>query len=400
MNEATARWRYVAQHSDGRTLRGEVEAASEAEAAARLSGEGLTPVRLTARRGPALESGSERLSEARFASLIRSLSDLTGAAVPVRDALAALKARARHRGEAALLSRVLEKVERGTSLSQALKDDPAGAPPLVPAMIAAGEASGRLGPVLETLSGELEARVETRKELTSALLYPFAIFILFIVTIFFLSYAVLPEFETLFRGAGDAPPETAFVLAAGALVRTAGPWLLMAGLALVLVAGRIMARRPEIAARVADHTPLLSGVRAKLDAARYAKTLALLLDNGQPFARAEPVARALVASPARKARLAQAAALMRDGAGPGDAFEKTGALPDSMLDLIKLGERTGGLALLLNRAAQLYETEARRTVRRGAELLGPALIAMLGIVMAGLIGSVMSGVLSLNEVVY
>jgi general secretion pathway protein F len=91
---------------------------------------------------------------------------------------------------------------------------------------------------------------------------------------------------------------------------------------------------------------------------------------------------------------------MRDGAGPGDAFEKTGALPASMLDLVKLGERTGGLALLLNRAAQLYETEARRTVRRGADLLAPALIAVLGVVMAGLIGSVMSGVLSLNEVVY
>ena len=55
MSEQAARWRYVAQHADGRTLSGEVEAVSEAAAAARLSGEGLTPVRLTARRGPALE---------------------------------------------------------------------------------------------------------------------------------------------------------------------------------------------------------------------------------------------------------------------------------------------------------------------------------------------------------
>ncbi|MGJ3230776.1 MAG: type II secretion system F family protein [Oceanicaulis sp.] len=398
MSARPLRWRYVAQHADGRTASGELAAPSEPEAAKALAAQGLTPVRLTARRGMTPELG-ERVSAARWAVLVRSLADLTGAAVPVRDALAALKSRARP-GEAALFGRLLEKVESGTSLSEALKADPAGAPPMVPAMVAAGEASGRLPVVLDTLAGELEAGVAVRRELVSLLVYPAAVFALFVATVFFLSHVVLPQFETLFRGAGAAPPETAFVLAAGAAVRAAGVWVLLASLLLVLVAGRLLSRRPEIGAAIAEQVPVVSGVRARLDVARYARTLALLLENGQPIARAEPTARALVGSPERRARLAAAAGLMRDGAGPGQAFEKTNALPADMIDLIKLGERTGALTLLLNRAAGLYEQAARRTVRRGAALAGPVLIAVLGIVMAGLIAGVMSGVLSLNEVVY
>ncbi len=397
-------WRYLAETPAGEARRGEVRATSEAEAAADLRAQGLHPIRLRLASGAGAAStgaASARLDAQTHARLMRGLADLVGAAIPVRDALAALARRESRPRARAYLVRLAARVEAGEGLAAALGADPAGAPRLAVAMAAAGEASGRLGPALDRLADELDAGAALRSELTGQLIYPGAVLVLFAATLGFLSYVVLPQFEPLFRNApGATPPETAFVLAAGAFIRAAGHWVLLAGLIGVLAAGRLMSARPEIGAALLDRLPFIAGVREQMDAARYASVLALLLENGRTLARAEPTARALVLSPQRRARLERAAAAMRDGVSPGVALRDEAALPAELIDFFDLGERTGELGKLLNRAARLYDLRARRAVKRAVDLLGPALIAVLGVVMAGLIGSVMSGVLSLNEVVY
>lgn len=396
-----ALWRYVAEAPGGEARRGELRAASESDAAAALRADGLVPVSLKPARAPGRGASRARLTMAEHARIMRALADLVGAAIPVRDALKALARRESRARPRAFLARLAARVEAGDGLGDALKADPADPPRLAAAMVAAGEASGRLGDALDTLADELEAGVALRAELSGQLIYPGAVLVLFVATLGFLSFLVLPQFETLFRNAsGGPPPETAFVLGAGAVIRAGGPWIMLGGLITVLAAGRLFAARPDLGGAVLDRLPFVAGVRGDLDAARYARVLALLLDNGRTLARAEPVARGLVLSPDRRARLERAAASMRDGAPPGAALREQAALPAEMIDFFDLGERTGQLAKLLNRAARLYDLRSRRAVKRAVELLGPALIAVLGVVMAGLIGAVMSGVLSLNEVVY
>lgn len=398
-------WRYLAETRSGEARRGELRAASEAEAAASLRSDGLTPVRVwrASGRGAAGSSvtGAARLDAQTHARLMRALADLVSAAIPVREALAALARREKKARSRAFLERVAARVEAGDGLSAALGADPAGAPRLAVAMASAGEASGRLGPALETLADELDEGVALRAELTGQMLYPAFVLVLFAATIAGLSYFVLPSFEGLFRNAAsEPPPETAFVLAVGAAVRAAGHWIVLAGLGAVLIAGRVFAARPEAGAALLDRLPFVAGVREQMDCARYARALALLLENGRSLARAEPTARALVLSPARRERLSRAAGALRDGASPGAALRGARALPEELIDFFELGERTGELALLLNRAARLYDLRARRRVKRAVDLLGPIVIALLGVMIVILIGSVMSGVLSLNEVVY
>jgi general secretion pathway protein F len=396
-------WRYMAETGAGEARRGEVRAASEAAAAAALRAEGLRPIRLTRVRdgGGALSASGARLDAATHARLLRGLADLVSAAIPVRDALTALARRETRPKARAFLERLASRVEAGDGLAAALQSDPAAPPHLASAMASAGEASGRLGPALETLANELDAEVELKRELAGQMLYPGFVVALFIATLLTLSYFVLPSFEPLFRNAaGTTPPETAFVLGVGAFIRAWGPFVLLGGLIAVLAAGRLFAARPELAGALLDRLPFVGRVRTWRDAARYARVLALLLENGRTLARAEPTARALVASADRRARLERAASAMRSGTAPGAALRAESALPEEMIDFFELGERTGALAKLLNRAAGLYDLRARRAVTRAVELTGPALIALLGVVIAGFIASVMSGVLSLNEVVY
>ncbi len=395
-------WRYVAETASGDARRGEIRAASEREAAAALRADGLRPVRLNSARAPAASGpAGSRLDPATHARLMRGLADLVGAAIPVRDALTALARRETKRKPRAFLERMTSKLEAGDSLADALALDPSNPPRLASAMAAAGESSGRLGPALDALADALEANIELRREIIGQLTYPAFVLVLFFATIAGLSYGVLPSFEPLFRdAAGATPPETAFVLAVGAVVRAYAPILLIAALAGVLAVGRLFRARPGLAGALLDRLPVVAGVRAQMDASRYARVLALLLENGRTLARAEPTARGLVASPDRRARLERAATAMRDGASPAAALKAEAALPDDMVDFFDLGERTGELAKLLNRAAQLYDLRSRRAVKQAVVLLGPALIAVLGVITAGFIAAVMSGVLSLNEVVY
>ena len=395
-------WHYTAQASDGSRRAGELRAPDEPSAIADLRAEGLRPVELQLASDRSVLAGSKgRLTSSDHARLMRSLADLVIAAIPVRDALAALARRETKAPARAYLERLTSAIDSGESLSRAMVDDPSNPPCLALALVKAGEASGRLGAALERLADDLDTAQSTRAELTGQLIYPAAVMVLFFTTLFLLSYWVLPQFEPLFRDASSpAPPETAVVLAAGAAIREYGHFVLLAVLVGVLVTGRIMAARPMFASLLLDRLVYVGRIRATLDASRYAGGLALLLDNGETLARAESTARGLVASAERRARLEQAAAMMRDGTSPSVALREQRALPEDMIGFFELGERTGELAKLLNRAAQLYDVTARRSVRRALDLLGPVLIASLGLLIASIIAAVMSGVLSLNEVVY
>ncbi len=137
-----------------------------------------------------------------------------------------------------------------------------------------------------------------------------------------------------------------------------------------------------------------------LEAARYCRTLGLLLTSGQPLSRAESVARSALGSSELRARYARAGDAVRAGESLSAALGRENVLPAQALRFIELGERTGRLDAMLTRAAQLHDREVRTMLKRSVELIGPVMIAILGLCVGGVIAAVMSGVLSLNEVVY
>ena len=391
----------MAESRDGRTVKGRLAGASEHAVARQLREDGLRPVRIRQARGRLVGSGPARLPRKHHTRIVRALADLLGSGIPLREALAMLARREKAGAVRAFLSRLETRVAGGDSLTAALKTDPLDLPALLPAVTAAGEASGELAGALDQLAAQMEADDATRAEITGQLVYPLALLALIFATLVFLAYFVLPQFDALFANTGAAPPpETAAVLAAGEAIRAAGLWMALGALFMLLAGRRLLAARPAIGDRIAAAIPVVRGVRIKLDAARYCRSLSLLLAAGQPLARAEPVARSAVASPLRRAALAAAAERLRSGQSFARALREERALPEEIAGFVELGEKTGRLAALLARAADLYEGEARQTLKRSVELLGPAMTAILGLFVAAVIASVISGVLSLNEVVY
>jgi len=402
-SEPLTNWRYIAERTNGQIVKGQLSASDENSALRKIRAMGVSPVELApaGQEDSMFSGGRARLNHKEALEFVRSMADLVGAGIPVRDALASLVEREKKPVLKRFLERIDAQVRGGEALSVALQSDPARLPRAIIALTKAGEDSGLLGRNYSDLSAQMEEEEALRQELVGQMAYPMALVVLISLTLVFLSYFVLPQFETIFSDAGATPPaETRFVLAAGAFLRAYAVWIPVGGL-LIFMGVRTLAHRYQssLDAFVAK-IPVMGRVLSKMDSARYCRTLGLLLSTGAPLAQAESVARSSVSSQRLRNRHGQAAEAVRSGEKLSLALSKAGALPDDALRFIELGEKTGQLDVMLTRSAQLYEREIRNTLKNTVELIGPLMIAILGICVGGVIAAVMSGVLSLNDVVF
>lgn len=397
----TIRWRYLAEDASGRVVRGDLVAADNAGVLAALKAERLKPIEVRKERvGHGLVPGRSRIGIERLAKFSRALSDLLVSGIPVGAALDIVARRERHAATQAFVERLTRQVRAGTALSAALKADPAEPPRLMVALAVAGEASGTLGAQLALLADSLEATARLRREMISQLIYPAALFVLVLATVAFLSWFVLPEFEKVFQTSETrVPPETKFVLGAGAWIRGNGIWL--PAISLAAAAGTVLALRrfgDEIE-RFAFSVPVLGPHLRQVEAGRYCRTLGTLLLSGVPLARALPVAEEVVGAKLMREALEVVARDVKSGKALAPSLDSQSVLNPDTVTLIELGERTGRLGEMLLKAAAWNEGEARTLVARAAALLGPLMTVIMGLVVAGVIAAVMSGVLSLNEAV-
>ncbi len=238
-------WRYTIEHEDGRLLRGEVVGRNEAEARLKLRALGGTPLEMV-RATPGGGLFSEKrthLVRSEILDFTRGIAELIDAGIPLRDALASLAQREKRPALRAALVRIEDQVRNGEAFSRALEADSAQFPRLLIALTRAGEASGLLAKNLMELAAQMDDERSLRQDLIGQMIYPMALVVLISLTLVFLSFFVLPQFETIFRDAGVAPPpEPRFVLAVGAFLRAYAVWI-PAGMIALAIGARLLTRQ-------------------------------------------------------------------------------------------------------------------------------------------------------------
>ncbi len=335
---------------------------------------------------------SSKLGLEAFSTTSRSLSDLLLAGVPVGDSLDALATREARPAVRAFLKRLSQGVRSGSSLSSIMKSDAARPPRLMVGLITAGEASGALGRELATLADSLETSARTRREMLSQLVYPAALSVMVLLTIAFVSWFVLPQFEKVFAASDARPPiETRIVLSIGRWIRADGALIplfvvsLVAGVAFALTRYRLAVER--WLAAIPHRRRLYQASRNRFDI----------------FGHSERCLRAVLLSPnlsqlhRERARLAERD--IKSGAMLSAALSQHDVVLPESLAFADLGERTGRLGEMLLKGAGWNEMVARSTLSRAAALLGPIMTVLMGSIVASVIAAVMSGVLSLNDAI-
>ncbi|MBO6797776.1 type II secretion system F family protein [Maricaulis sp.] len=394
-------WHYLGENAQGQMCQGCVDARSSDHATRILAARGIVAVEVSEEKSGQGQHEKHKLSAAMLADFAEAMADLLGSALSVTDALLAFEISERRPRLKAFASRLVHAVRNGRTLNMAMQEDISRPPRILIAMTAAGEESGALAASFSDLAQRLKRGLELRRGLIGQMVYPIALVGLMFLTLVFLAFLVLPNFEQVFEGAAaPPPPETAFVLSAGAFLRNYAVWIPVFVLGVVVLVQRFLLMAPEHWARQFRKVPVVGRNIWLLNVASYARTLGVLLSAGLPLLRAEAVARDTVGDPAMRQQLSGLSDRIRGGVPLSAAFSESRALPEDLVRQVQLGEETGQLDTFLLRAAGRYEREAELALNRSVELLGPVLIVCLGVCVAGVIVSVISGVLSLNDAIY
>ncbi|CRD54249.1 type II secretion system inner membrane protein GspF [Stenotrophomonas thermophila] len=393
---------YQAANAQGRIEKGQLDADNPRGARQLLRGRGLTPVQVSAARGAGSGWGARRLSASEMAWATRQLASLLAASLPLEAALSAVIEQAERPHVAQALTAVRADVRAGQRLTVALAARPRDFPPIYRALVGAGEDSGDLARVMERLADYIEERNALQAKVLTAFIYPAAISLVSVAIVIFLLSYVVPQVVTAFVQARQTLPMlTQVMLAASAFVRSWGVWVGL-GIAALVVAWRLALRKPELRLRwdaMLLRVPMVGRFVLGVNSARFASTLAILLDAGVPLLRALEAARQTLGN-ALLARCADdVSARVREGAALGSALKVQKVYPPILVHLVASGEKTGSLAPLLDRAAQTISREIERRAMALTALLEPTMILVMGGVVLTIVLAVLMPIMEMNQLV-
>ena len=291
----------------------------------------------------------------------------------------------------------------GAALATALAREPRSFPKLYIGLIRAGEAGGQLPATLERLTVLLERQASLNATVQAAMIYPAILVVAAVGSIILLLTQVLPQFLPLFAQNGvQLPGSTAFLLAIGNAVSSYG-LLLLAVLLLAGFAARTALRRnrPRLAAeRLLLRLPVAGGLLRDVLAARFARTLGMLLVNGVPLLAALGIAADVLGNILAAGAVAAAADGVKAGKSLAKCLEESAVFSSRLTQLLRLGEETAQLGPMALRAADLHEERTRLGAQRVVALLVPAITVVMGAAVAGIVSSLMLAMLSLNDVAH
>ncbi len=397
-------FKYEALDPAGQAVDGLIEAENPKAARTMLRAQGLLPMELTAAVHAGNNEGRRTFGPKTFstASLTvwtRQLAGLVGSGLPLERTLTALGDEAEDPRQRQLIAHLKGEVNAGSTFARALATAPREFDEVYCAVVAAGEQSGALGKVLESLADDLEERQALRAKLMGAALYPAIVSLIAVVIVVFLVTYVVPQVAGVFTSSKRALPFlTVLMLQISATVREWG-WvalvLLAAGVAALVVALRGEAFRLRYDSAWL-RLPVLGRLARGYNAARFSGTLAMLAGAGVPILKALQAAAETLGNRAMRADALDALIQVREGAPLASALAAKKRFPGLLAMFARLGEQTGQLPLMLGRAARQLSTEVQRRSMALATVLEPLLIVGMGVVVMLIVLSVLLPIIQLN----
>ena len=239
-----------------------------------------------------------------------------------------------------------------------------------------------------------------RKDIIAKTAYPIAIFVMILLTVIFLSFFVLPQFEAIFQDADRPPPlETQIVIAIGSWLRSWIGVLPAASLLLLALVRAWYHRNKEGVEDFLFRMPIIGFGLKRVEAVRYCESLGTLLAGGAIMSKSLAIAQKTVNSTVLSRRLEALGDEVRAGASLSVSLEKADVFPTTITNFVRIGEETGELGRMLMAGANVCQQDIKSDLTKFTNLIGPVMTALMGLITAGVIASIMSGVLSLNETI-
>ncbi|MBC7734161.1 MAG: type II secretion system inner membrane protein GspF [Bacteriovorax sp.] len=397
-------YKFEALDASGKATTGLLDAENAKAARSQLRAQSLVPLAVTpvasaGTQGEGLRFTRRVFSSTTLAVWTRQLAGLVGAGLPLERSLTALSEEAEDPRQRELVAHLRSEVNSGSPFARALASAPREFDEVYCGVVAAGEQSGALGGVLERLANDLEERQELKSKLIGATLYPAIVSLIAVIIVVFLVTYVVPQVASVFASSKRALPTlTILLLTVSGFLRDWG-WLLVLLIAAGFGALTLMLRNESFRQSFDSawlNLPLIGRLARGYNAARFSGTLAMLAGAGVPILKALQAAAETLSNRAMRADAMDALVQVREGAPLASALAGKKRFPGLLAMFARLGEQTGQLPLMLDRAARQLSTEVQRRALQMATLLEPLLIVVMGAVVMLIVLAMLLPIIQLN----
>jgi len=386
-------YQYEAMDAKGQEVRSEVEAPSQEEALSRIRALGQFPthVRVKGKRAAAPRVAGKkkktftigRISRKQLTQFTRQMSTLQDAGLPILRSLRILEGQTKPGVLKNALQEIVEDVEAGSTLSEAMEKHPKAFDRLYVSTVRAGEAGGVLDQILRKLAEMMEKAMALRRRVVGAMVYPALVICVTVIILIGIMYGIVPKFEEIFEKfeiPGGLPPLTDALIVFSRTVRRF--WYL-----LPLVPGGLYLAlwliRKSRAGRMAFDwikmkLPIIGSITNRQAIARFARTLGTLIASGVPILEALTITRETIGNEVVSKALGEVHDSIREGESIAGPLRESGVVDPIVVNMVDVGEETGELDQMLVKVADTYDEEVDHLVGSLTSALEPVMIVFLG----------------------
>jgi general secretion pathway protein F len=333
----------------------------------------------------------------------RQLATLVRAGLPLEEALLAVSQQTEKPRVQSIVLGVRAKVMEGHTLADGLAEFPRVFPEIYRATVAAGEQAGHLDNVLERLADYTESREQIRQKVLAALLYPIVLTVMCFAIVSLLLVFVVPKVVAVFQAQkAQLPLITRLLISVSDFLRSYGLYLLIVAVLAYLLFRRWQ-RDPQAKRRVHRlqlRLPLLGKLTRGFNTARFTRTFSILSASSVPVLEALRISGEVVTNLPMRDAVTEAAARVREGAPIGRSLANSRQFPPMTIHLISSGESSGELESMLERAAISQERELDGLLAAMVGLLGPLLIVVMGMFVAGIVFAMLLPIFEINQLIH
>jgi len=397
VKEYTYLWEGVDRNN--RQVRGESRAASENVVTTNLRRQGVRIVKIKRQTF----RGGRSVSEKDITFFTRQLATMLKAGVPLLQSFEIIARGHSNPRFSRLMMDVKNKIETGSSMSQAFREHPRHFDALFCNLVAAGEASGMLDAILDRIATYKEKILAIKAKIKSALFYPISVVTVAIVVVWVIMVWVIPSFKKVFASFGaDLPAPTLIVMAISEFVVN---WW-WAGF--IVIVGTIfgflfMLRRSETFRFAFDRAilrvPIIGPILRKATIARWTRTLQTMFAAGVPLVESLDAVAGAAGNAVYAAGTKRIQTEVSTGTSLTNAMGNTNLFPTMVLQMTQIGEESGSLDNMLGKIAEYFEREVDDAVTALASLLEPIIIVFLGVVIGGLVVAMYLPIFKLGSVI-
>ena len=384
---------------NNRQMRGEVRAASETVVTTNLRRQGIRVAKIKRQTF----RGGKRVSERDITFFTRQLATMLKAGVPLLQSFEIIARGHSNARFSRLMMDIKNKVETGSSMSQAFRAHPAQFDSLYCNLVAAGETAGMLDGILDRLATYKEKTLALKAKIKSAMFYPISVICVAIVVVWVIMVWVVPAFKQVFTSFGaDLPAPTLIVMAISDFVVR---WWWLGFIVLIgAIFGFAFMIKRSVAFRYGYdrlilRLPVLGDILRKATIARWTRTLQTMFAAGVPLVESLDAVGGASGNQVYTAATKRIQTEVSTGTSLTNAMTNTGLFPSMVLQMTQIGEESGSLDNMLGKVADFFEREVDDAVTALTSLLEPIIIVFLGVVIGGLVVAMYLPIFKLGSVV-